>query len=120
MSILQNGRSPDHAVVSSLTVLAGLRDAISTTVAVVAVPFPPVATMAADLTVPGTTVLSDTIPAERIPILLVVAARAMVITCQFTQRHFGMATGQLNQCVQLILRQRLQAADILNRTGRQL
>ena len=97
-------KSPDHAVVSPLTVLARQRDAIGAAVAVVAVPFPPIATLAADLAVPGTTVLSDTIPTERIPIRFVVAARTMVIPCQFTQRHFGMATGQLNQCVRLILR----------------
>lgn len=113
-------QSPDHAVVSSFTVLAGQRDAIGTAVAVVAVPFPPVATLAADLAVPRTSVLSDTIPAERIPILLIVAARAMVIPCEFTQRYFGMATGQLNQRVQLILSQRLQTTDILYRAGGQL
>ena len=82
MSVMDNKhKSPDHVVVSSLTVLARERDAIGTTVAVVAVPFPPVATLAADLAVPGTRVLSDIIPAERIPVLLVVAARAMITLC---------------------------------------
>ena len=76
-----DGESPDHAVVSPFTVLAGQRDTIGTTVAVITVPFPPVTTLAADLAVPRTRVLSDIVPAERIPIQLVVAARAMVTVC---------------------------------------
>lgn len=115
-----NGESPDHAVVSSLTVLAGQRYAIGTTVAVVTVPFPPVTTLTADLAMPRTRVLSDIVPAERVPVQFFAAARATVTFDQFPQRYLGMTAGQLHHRVQLIFSERFEATDILNCTDGQL
>lgn len=50
------------------TMLAGHGDAIGTLVAALAMPLPPVATLAAHLTVPGAAILYHAVPAEGIPI----------------------------------------------------
>jgi hypothetical protein len=48
--------------------LAGHGDAIGALAAVLAVPLPPIATLAAHLTVPGAAILYHAVPAEGIPI----------------------------------------------------
>jgi hypothetical protein len=48
--------------------LAGHGDAIGTLVAALAVPLPPIATLAAHLTMPGAAILYHAVPAEGIPI----------------------------------------------------
>ena len=50
------------------TMLAGHGDAIGTVVAALAVPLPPVAALAAYLTMPGATILYYGVPAEGMPI----------------------------------------------------
>ena len=50
------------------TMLAGHGDAIGALVAALAVPLPPVAALAAHLTMPGAAILYYVVPAEGIPI----------------------------------------------------
>jgi hypothetical protein len=49
-------------------VLAGHGDTIGALVAALAVPLPPIATLAAHLTMPGAAILYYVVPAKRIPI----------------------------------------------------
>jgi hypothetical protein len=54
-------------------------DTIRTLVAALAVPFPPISTFAAYLTVPGATILNDILPAEGIPVHLATFLASIVL-----------------------------------------
>jgi len=61
------------------TILTRKSETIRTLVAALAVPFPPISTCAAYLTVPGATILNDIFPAEGIPVHLATFLASIVL-----------------------------------------
>ena len=60
--------SPGQNTLVAPAMFTGHGDAIGALVAVLAVPLPPIATLAAHLTMPGAAILYYAVPAEGIPI----------------------------------------------------
>ncbi len=87
------------------------RDAIRALVTALAVPFPPISTFPAYLTVPGITIPDHIIPAKRVPIRLA-APLAGIIPEKLSERDRFTSTGQLVLFRQLFFRKGLVLVNV--------
>ena len=110
--------SPRQNTLVASAMLAGHGDAIGALVAALAVPLPPVAALAAHLTMPGAASLYDVVPAEGIPIAFT-AFWTKVHAQQLLKRHTLVPTGQLVGCPQLLISEGLARFDVLDRADGQ-
>jgi hypothetical protein len=95
------------------------RDAIGTLVTILAVPFSPISTRSAHLTVPGITFLDDLIPTQRIAVILR-AFRAFVAGEQRFQRDPSVFTREGVRLVQCCLGEGFVRLNILNDAHREI
>ena len=98
--------------------LARHGDAIGALVAVLTVPLPPIAALAAHLTMPGTASLFHTVEAKGVPVGLT-ALPAKILAQQLLEGHALVSTGQSVGYLQLMDRESLICFDVLDRADGQ-
>jgi hypothetical protein len=83
-------------------------------------PFSPVATLAADVTMPRAVVLDDTVPAERVPEHFPVAGLTLVMLDQIAEWHTRMLTRQQTRFVKLRFSELSEPQNVLDGAATEL
>jgi hypothetical protein len=89
------------------------RDAVGTSVAVIAVPLPPISTLPAYFAVPTVAILNHSVPAEGEPIGLATDP-ALIVVEKLLERDGFIFTGKFVFCCQLLFGETFVNFDVLD------